>query len=53
MEEYIVRVFEDKTVWYQNEKLHRINYPAIEYTGGDKIWYQNGKCHRTDGPACE
>jgi hypothetical protein len=39
------------TAWYQHNKLHRDNAPAIEYINGDKYWYQNGKKHRTDGPA--
>jgi hypothetical protein len=39
--------------WYLNDKLHRENGPAIEYTYGDKEWYLNGKYHREDGPACE
>jgi len=39
--------------WYQNDKLHRTDGPAIEYAYGDKAWYQNGKLHRTDGPAVE
>jgi len=29
--------------WYQNNKLHRIDGPAIEHANGDKHWYQNGK----------
>ena len=53
MEEYIVRVYEDRTEWYQNEKLHRVDGPAIEYVNGDKFWYLNGDRHRTDGPAVE
>ena len=39
--------------WYQNDKLHRVDGPAVEYINGDKSWYQNGKRHRTDGPAVE
>jgi len=37
--------------WYLNNKLHRIDGPAVEYANGDKFWYLNGKLHRTDGPA--
>ena len=28
--------------WYFNNKLHRINGPAIEYPNGDKEWYLDG-----------
>ena len=40
-------------VWYVNNKLHRIDGPAVEYSDGAKAWYVNGKCHRLDGPAVE
>jgi hypothetical protein len=53
MEEYIVIVYEGRTEWRQNGKVHRINGPAVEYLSGDKLWYQNGQLHRTDGPAIE
>jgi len=52
MEEYIVRVHNDKTEWWQNGKRHRLDGPAVEYSGS-KEWYQNGKLHRLDGPAYE
>lgn len=39
--------------WFLNEKRHREDGPAIEYSNGDKKWYFNGKLHRTDGPAIE
>ena len=39
--------------WYQNNKLHRTDGPAIEYADGDKSWYVDGKPHRVDGPAVE
>ena len=29
--------------WYQNDKLHRSDGPAIEYPDGTKMWYINGK----------
>jgi hypothetical protein len=29
--------------WYLDDKLHRTDGPAIEYTNGDKIWYLDGK----------
>ena len=25
--------------WYLSDLLHREDYPAIEYTNGDKRWY--------------
>jgi hypothetical protein len=39
--------------YYLNDKLHRIDGPAIEYCEGDKSWYQNGELHRIDGQAYE
>lgn len=39
--------------WYLNDKLHREDGPAIEYSNGDKSWYLKGKLHREDGPAEE
>jgi len=54
MEEYIVKVYKDKTEWCNKEgKYHRLDGPAIEYSDGSKEWYQNGKLHRLDGPAYE
>lgn len=54
METYIVKVDEDGTRgWYQNDKLHRLDGPAIERINGDHEWWQNGRRHRLDGPAIE
>ena len=53
MEECIVKVYEDRTEWYQNEKRHKTDGPAIEYANGYKAWFIEGKRHRTDGPAIE
>ena len=39
--------------YYLNDKLHRIDGPAVEYTNGDKVWWINGQLHRIDGPAVE
>ena len=39
--------------WYQNDLLHRLDGPAIEWSTGKKEWYQNGLSHRLDGPAIE
>ena len=54
MIKYIVTVDDDGTKrWYLNDKRHREDGPAIEYTNGTKFWYLNGNRHRTDGPAVE
>jgi hypothetical protein len=54
METYTVTVNDKGDIhWYQNEKLHRIDGPAIERADGDKEYWQNDKLHRTDGPAIE
>jgi hypothetical protein len=54
MENYnIVEKYEWGICHYLNDKLHRLDGPAIEYNSGDKGWYQNGLCHRLDGPAIE
>jgi hypothetical protein len=39
--------------YYLNNKLHRLDGPAIEHANGTKSWYQNGLLHRIDGPAIE
>ena len=39
--------------WYLNDKLHREDGPAVEWSNGSKQWYFNDKLHREDGPACE
>ena len=39
--------------WYLNDKLHREDGPAVEYTNGNNKWYQYDKLHRIDGPAIE
>jgi hypothetical protein len=41
-------------VYYnENNKYHRLDGPALEYSKGDKEWYKNGLRHRKDGPAIE
>ena len=51
---YEVRLYKNgDKIWYQNEKLHREDGPAIECAHGTKQWCQNGRLHREDGPACE
>ena len=27
--------------WYLNDKLHRTDGPAVEYSDGDKFWFIN------------
>lgn len=40
------------TNWHiGNEKLHRLDGPAIIWSDGTKYWYQNNKFHRDNGPA--
>ena len=51
--EYQVKVYPDRTEWYQNGKLHRLDGPAVELANGDKFWYQNDQLHRLDGPAVD
>jgi hypothetical protein len=54
METYIVTVYENgDRFWFQNDKLHRVDGPAVEYENGYRSWYQNGEYHRVDGPAIE
>tara|TARA_R110000824_G_scaffold75436_1_gene191487 strand:- start:532 stop:912 length:381 start_codon:yes stop_codon:yes gene_type:complete len=52
--EYKVKVSSDGSKhWYLNNKRHREDGPAVEYSDGTKSWYLNGKRHREDGPAIE
>ena len=54
MKEYIVKVYEDRTCWYNKDgKRHREDGPAVEWSNGYKEYYINGKRHREDGPAVE
>ena len=41
------------TEWYQDDKLHRDDGPAVEVFNTERWWYQHGKRHRVDGPAYE
>lgn len=34
--------------WCLNNKLHRLDVPAIERADGHMEWYQNGVLHRVD-----
>ena len=54
MIKYEVRVYDyGSKEWYLNDKRHREDGPAIEFTNGYKAWYLNDKRHREDGPAME
>ena len=54
MLEYTVKVHTNgDKFWYLNDKIHREDGPAVEYSNGDKYWWINGKLHREDGPAIE
>ena len=48
-----VKNFNGNKEWYQNNKLHRLDGPAIENVDGTKEWYYHGLRHREDGPAVE
>ena len=50
---YRIEVSKSGTRYYYNadNKLHRLDGPAVEYADGDKYWYQNDQFHRTNGPA--
>ena len=53
MKQYIVKVYEDRTEWYNEQnQLDREDGPAVEYANGTKYWYRNDQRHREDGPAC-
>jgi len=39
--------------WHYNDRLHRLNGPAVEFANGYKAYYINDKRHRLNGPAVE
>ena len=45
-----ISVCGDKVWCKQNEKIHRLNGPAMQFDNGTR-WFQNNKPHRLDGPA--
>jgi hypothetical protein len=55
MQTYKVTVDWNKNIqWFNdNDKLHRLDGPAIECADGYKAWCVDGKFHRLDGPAIE
>ena len=44
---------EYRKYYYEGDKLHRADGPAVEWANGTKEWWLNGKRHRADGPAVE
>jgi hypothetical protein len=57
MNEQYIKIDENGSKYYYSDAamkiLHRLDGPAVEYAGGDKVWCVHGKCHRLDGPAVE
>lgn len=51
----IIKVFRNNacTNYYLDDRLHRLDGPAIEWSDNSKVWYQKGVIHRIDGPAIE
>jgi len=49
------KIDENGNTLYYNEQneLHRLDGPALEYANGSKVWLQNGKWHRLAGPTFE
>ena len=56
---YEVEVTKDKTTWKYSGKRHRVDGPAIEWSGGTKFWYLDGvnyseaDFNRKVSPTCE
>lgn len=49
---YKVLYYNDRMEWYLNDKLHRIDNPAIKWHNGNEDWYIEGQRHReNDLPA--
>jgi hypothetical protein len=48
-----VEEYEYVKYYFLNDKLHRLDGPAIVYDDGSELWYKNSKLHRLDGPAIE
>jgi hypothetical protein len=49
----IVKYSDGSKEWHKEEKLHRLDGPAVEYPDGRKYWFKEGELHRLDGPAIE
>ena len=48
MKEYTVIVYSNRTEWFLNNKRHREDGPAYEYSNGNKQWWLNGKQYYTE-----
>jgi len=53
MSKIIRTQFHNRVEYRLDDKLHRDDGPAVEFSYGSKFWYQEGKLHRLDGPAVE
>lgn len=61
METYIVEVYSSgNRYWYQNDKLHRHDGPAVEFADGYRAWWIDGVQltekefnQQTQKPTCE
>jgi hypothetical protein len=51
MKNGLVEIDDGIKCWWINDKLHRVDGPAVEHPDGTKYWYINDKFHREDGPA--
>ena len=41
----------NKVLWLMDNKLHRLDGPAVIYSDGYQEWFVDDKLHRLDGPA--
>ncbi len=41
----------DRVLWLMDNKLHRLDGPAVIDSDGTQMWFVDGKIHRLDGPA--
>ena len=53
MKNYCIIDEDGNKYWYCNDKLHRLDGPAVEMADGSKRWHVEGTLHRLDGPAME
>jgi hypothetical protein len=55
MKQYKIEFSNKGTIRWCNlqNKLHRLDGPAVEWSDGTKEWWVNGERHRIDGPAIE
>jgi hypothetical protein len=40
-----LRIPDESTGWFMNDKLHREDGPAIEHVNGTKMWWLNGRAY--------